>query len=375
MKLWVSVAAAAAILACAYLYVRPAPEKSQHTSQARATPQAGIAKEETPRAQAKTSAMDPAQIRAELENLRPTPDSPDKWRRMEALVRLWSALDPEGAATYASAAVAGGAPDALLRAAMQAWAESDPLSASQWAARLENEGQRTLGTQEVFRGWAGRDPAAAAAQLAYLPAMTGDAGPCLILEVADMFAKKDLQSSIAWAASQQGQLRDYAIGSVAGTWSEREPAKTAQWLAYAAEPEFFRRFGGVVVARWASADPVQAAWWTLQVQNPTNRQIAVEMAASFMAHKLEPSAATWLQSIPDAGLRDVALRHYSESLVEKDPSSAAQWANTITSPEARQEALRRVFFEWGAHDPSAANSFLHDMTSIDEATKVKLQQP
>lgn len=312
---------------------------------------------------------------SELERLRALPDSPEKWRRIEELVREWAKTDPEGAAAYAGAAVAAGAPDAILRAAVQAWAERNPLAASQWAARLENENLRTLGTQQAFRTWAASDPAAAAAQLAYLPAMTGDAGPCLILEIADVFAKKDLESSIAWAASQQGQLRDYAMGSVAGTWSERDPAKTAQWLAYSAEPKFFRRFGGVVVARWASADPVQAAWWSLQVQDPENRQIAVEMAASFMAHRNEPSAATWAQSIQDVNLRDVALKNYAESAADKDPATAVQWASTIASPEARGETLRRVFFEWGAKDPAAASEFLRTTSVIDDETRAKLQQP
>lgn len=376
MKIWLSIAAAAAVLAAVFVYFRAKPESRPNAPREIERPAETRAPDkQTPETRAQNAAMDASRIRAELERLSASPDSPDKWRRMEELVRLWSDLDPESAAAYAADASGRGAPDAILRAAVQAWAERNPLAASQWAARLDNENLRTLGTQQAFRTWAASDPAAAAAQLAYLPAMTSDAGPCLILEIADVFAKKDLESSIAWAASQQGQLRDYAMGSVAGTWSERDPAKTAQWLAYSTEPEFFRRYGGVVVARWASADPVQAAWWSLQVQNPTNRQIAVEMAASFMAYKSEPSAATWAQSIQDVNLRDVALKNYAESAADKDPTTAVQWAATIASPETRDAALRRVFFEWGAKDPDAASNFLRTTTLIDETVKAKLQQP
>ena len=234
------------------------------------------------------------------------------------------------------------------------WLAVDPAGAAQWASSLPAGSFRTDAVTELLVHWADLDPAAAGAWLGASPLLDAETASTL----AGRWGAKDPKTAAAWAASLPATPeRSAARAAVAAAWAAAEPAVAATWTE--SLPDADRPAAAVAVAdAWARTAPALAAAWVARLSRETGTA-AVPAAGIVAMHWTEqdPGAVSrWLNALPDGQQKDAAATLFALGVAPVAPQDALLWAGSLTEPAARAETVAGVCERWYDADPEEFKS-------------------
>jgi hypothetical protein len=226
--------------------------------------------------------------------------------------------------------------------AVSAWAVTDPRAAADWSmarAKLDTpsaDANRAL--QQAIRFWLVSDKDAALQWLANLP--DSKLEHCLKIQMAEAFAGKIDFARIKELIPTQVELADREqIDTIASAYSERDPARTADWVM-SLSPEGARLAAEGVIMRWTSRDP--------------------------------ESAAQWLDRQPSGVRRDQFAAAFVDAVAQLDVETAEGWIETIETPRYRRLAIHRVFETMRKQDEAGALAWLHFWPDFNDRQRAAL---
>lgn len=332
------------------------------------------------------------QIIARLESLNGKPANRETERMERRLVERWAELDPAAAAAYAAQARDAGAPIALLQAAMNVWAKSDPIAASAWAVKLGSLDARENAVRQIYRTWSATDPMTAAANLSRLP--KGSSQTIAAGAIAENYAKINLSQALEWTKTLSGAVRNSALQTVLGKWTQNDPPGAAKWivqqsqdiqwstiqklasdwvrkdpptaLAYGASISgssigsklglgpIQRRFMESALNTLISSDPKSAAnWLATPAGSPYFNDAAASVAGRWASFS-PPQALAWAMQIQDTKTRNSAIASLAASWTRNDPTGTACWIQTLGNGSIRDTALNSYARTLATYDPPSA---------------------
>lgn len=148
-------------------------------------------------------------------------------------------------------------------------------------------------------------------------------------DISSRLAQDSLPNALGWLRTlPASEGRNYALGSLAATWTATDPAAAMNWamalLPADGRAEVMQR----VFNRWSNEDAVVAAQW-------------------LSSHGSDPAADRLItEFIGDS------------PLLQASPRLAATWAESISDPALRQSTLASVILPWGRQDIAAASNYL-----------------
>lgn len=171
----------------------------------------------------------------------------------------------------------GGFKQAILNGAALGAADRDPRAAVALAGRMEPGDARTNAYETIAYSWATSD--AAAAQQWALSATDPMLRQKLLAAGAKALAGTDPDLAATWlaAAVKDGAtLNDTAL-MIAETWSDKDPAAAAAWVATFGDGTPREAAIEVVVKRWMKSDAAAANAWLLR--QPERAQVLAKLQA------------------------------------------------------------------------------------------------
>ena len=128
-----------------------------------------------------------------------------------------------------------------------------------------------------------------------------------------------------------------------------------------------------IASSWSIKEPAAAAAWVAETPNIEDKSQLVRGITERWANKDSTATAAWLEKLPAGETRDAAVASFSKAVVSADPAGAVAWAVTISDPTQRDQTLQLRVGEWQRIDKAAASAWLEKTTTISDAVRENLR--
>lgn len=213
---------------------------------------------------------------------------------------------------------------------LRGWSKIDPQSAATWIEQLPPGRLRNEAPGAIARALAERDPEAAFAMLKNAKA-DRNYGSGAYYELFDAWAATDP----ATAAMRAGEIRNA---------QQREQA--------------YRN----IALRWAEQDvPAALAWAKSLSRDGRQRSSIMAAVLSAWAVNDPGSAANAALALPAGQARDSAIGSLASQWAQKDAAAAGAWAQQLPEGHAKQNVLSSISYQWASQDPQAALAYAQNL--------------
>jgi hypothetical protein len=284
------------------------------------------------------------------------------------LLSAWGKTDPLQALAYAQANTGNRFARTTI---LSTWATYDAAGAIQWAEQNHEpqEGEGNPWMIGIIQGLASTDPARASQLLTAMP-FSEERGEALSALLPSILAKGD-DAAKAWAeAITDDALKQGAIGRLAETMAEKDPAGTADWLMRNPGEAADRSMDNVISA-WMDKDQDSAIAYYKGLPAGDVRSNALRGVANSMAMEDPRAAADFL----DANAADANDRVYQQFVWHsfgEAPDIAANYIGKISDPREQEQMYGRMLDGWLRRDFNAASTWINGNT-LPESVSQKVQ--
>lgn len=202
---------------------------------------------------------------------------------------------------------------------------------------------------------ASKDPQGAIALASRLAGATGDA--FLFGTVVEMWARKDDDAALAWAASYQGPGAVEAKKVMIQRIGEKDPLKAVAIMN--GMPDGGAAMGNAaayVAGSYARQDLNAARDWVDRLPAGEARTAAEESLVEVWLRSDPMQAAERIDKMPPGQSRDRSAQRLVEAIKGQYPQEAFEWAGSIQNLDQQKRAEQEVMQEWRKLDPAAAEA-------------------
>jgi hypothetical protein len=268
------------------------------------------------------------------------------------------AKSPQAAVNWVKQLPAGKIHDLVVSRLGLQWAQADPVKAIAWLQGISKAEIWFLVPAE----WAKRDPQAAIAYATTLP--DGQLKTDLITQGLTSWAQADGPSAWAWTQKQPAsETRTRQMLNVVTHWALVDPAAAAAKL-----PETAQFHETVEEKTNGEENDFGNFGMFPSFKNPPNEQAYADVAKTW-TERDPAQAAAWIATLPAGSERDAAVVAQSDVVGETDPAKAVALANSIGNAVERNIEVEIQFFRWAKQDPAHAAAAIPGLSVPDEVKK------
>jgi hypothetical protein len=291
-----------------------------------------------------------------LETLKPD----DRQAAAERMVGTIGWSDPQKAASLAGSLMPTANAIENTGYLASAWASRDPEAALKWAGSLETEKMRKDASARILQSWADTAPDKAAAASGEIT--DADTRGQARTAIAEAWARKSPQEALEWASGLPAEDRFNALAKVWAVTATDDPAKSGSQLAQALQEasgisgatDGLNASAGTVAKTWTIKNPGEAAAWASGLTEGKVRDAALAGVAAQWAETDQTGASQWVKSLPPGNSRDEAVGSLVKAIAAGDPEAAFQWAATVADADKQLALLKSTLSTWKGFNPGAA---------------------
>ncbi|RYD58914.1 MAG: hypothetical protein EOP83_20675 [Verrucomicrobiaceae bacterium] len=296
--------------------------------------------------------LNPAQIKAVIEEFKASPDLDDEMRRgIVGFAILMLANDqPEAAiAIYTESADIKGLGDMgshVITSSLGKWAEKDPFAAMEWVQK-NSEKHASLITEEtkaaILAGAAKQDPKLALS-------MVNDLGMKEQHRVADGLVRSARSAEERTALLQtlrdgkdQNDLTKTTLSALGGQLTNEGFETSQAWLTSAKLSKDETQSIAQGISSWqAGADSGKwIEWMDGKVPDDTLKQKTDQLVQQWTRTDYK-AAGEWIGTLEDGTAKNSAIKSFARTVAPYEPEAATQWANSLPEGQERDELLETI---------------------------------
>jgi hypothetical protein len=300
--------------------------------------------------------MDPTEFEAVVADFRGSGLTDTRMAEYSMLLTAWAKRDPLQALAYAEANTGN---RFARNTILTSWAASDPDAALRWAKehhKAEGDDEGNPWMIGVIQGIAASDPIRASQLLAEMP-FSEERGEALAALMPHMLAQGP-DAARKWAESiTDEQLKQGAIGRIAETLAEKDPAGTAEWLARNPGEASDRSMDNVI-ATWMEQDKDSAVAYYKSLPSGAMRTSALRGVANSMAMQ-DPRAAANFLDANAADANDAVYQQFSWHAFGEAPDLAVNYISKISDAREQERMYGRMLDGWLRRDRDAAVNWIN----------------
>ncbi len=202
---------------------------------------------------------------------------------------------------------------------------------------------------------ASKDPEGAIALATRLAGATGDA--FLFGTVVEMWARKDDDAALVWAANYQGPGAVEAKKVMIQRIGEKDPLKAVAIMKGMADGgAAMGNSAAYVAGSYARQDLNAARGWVDGLPASEARTAAEESLVEVWLRSDPMQAAERIDKMPAGQPRDRSAMRLVDAIKGQYPQEAFEWAGSIQNQDQQKRAEQEVMQEWRKLDPAAAEA-------------------
>lgn len=245
--------------------------------------------------------------------------------------------------------------------ALSGWATTDPDGAKAWLDGQEDGRTKGFLTAALIEGLITTDPDSAMNYISNLPADDEGRGRYTSM-IASEKLEQGLQSALSWFDSiSDPELKSGAAFRIAMDYGREDPAAAAAWAVDSGSD----RTLGMVAGNYARANLDASLDWALTLDGE-NQSAAMGAIFDRWADDDALAASEFLVTMKDGTAKDSAVRSLANELSREDPQSALTWASSIGESKLRNDTIEPLARRWLRSDESAATAWLTEANLPDE---------
>jgi len=178
---------------------------------------------------------------------------------------------------------------------------------------------------------------------------------------------------LKWAiAMPESSIKGGMVGQAVSQLTRNDPAGAAT-LVEDLPVTIQRTAVVPFVSQWAYREPAAAAQWVAKIKDDQVKDNAMGTLAGKWANRDPVAAAQWIEKLPLGSGRDLAVMNFSQNAAQTDPEGAMAWAVTVQNADKNRSAVRNIFNTWQKKDFAAAATWLQSARTITPEFRAELE--
>ena len=287
------------------------------------------------------------------------------------LLHAWGRSDPESALAYT---IENTGTQFARQTVLSSWSSYDPDAAIAFA-EANHEGERANPLMVgVIKGIVGDDLNRATTLLQTLP-RSGERGDALSAMIPHLLAE-GVDNAIIWSNGITDEaLRSGALSFIARDIAEDNPAQAAEILMTATDENSRLRAVDNIAEAWARQD-LDAAIAFAEDLDPKLRAEAAEGVVGQMVGKDPIRASQWMESLAASGTNiDSSIRTFAWRAISDEPELVANWIGQMEDTRHSERTYHQILGRWVSNDPEAARAWIANTELPESVQRRFTRQP